>query len=337
MGIPFGYKSRAPIYNILLLSSILSLFSAYLGKSGYMIDTVRYAWSFLYRYPMYYDSVNTMISARTEVGFLLINMLIGRITHESFWLFLFIAFVTTFINLYTASKISRKYTLIVFLYLISLYFFQTTYILRQNLAVSFANLAFLSYTNDLRIRYIMFSLVAITFHATALILLPLYFVLKGIKSKKNYYYILMIFSVSFFLFEPIFNLYLPKIPYFGQLFNTEEANLTFGGGSSSVIFKGVPFYIITVIALVRRNRLKQIMYKADAFIACSFFYSMSWLLSYNMYWFFRIGWYFLLPTLALVPSLFSTFKNPRERVIYYTIFIFVLIFITYRQIVIVFN
>ncbi|CAN7341525.1 EpsG family protein [Paenibacillus sp. LjRoot56] len=326
-------ESRAPIFNILILTIILSLYSAYLATSGKLVDTLRYAWSFLYRYPAYYGSFESLLSAKTEVGYLLINMLIGKITDEPFWLFLFVSFITTFVNLFVASKISKKYTVIIFLYLISLYFFQTTYTLRQALAVSFANFAFLSYLKDFKLRYFLFTILAILFHNTAFILFFAFFIFKIKNSKKTYFYIAIMFFIGFFLFDTL----LPKIPFIEKIINTDEEGLSIARGSFNAIFKGIPFYFISVLALVKRNSLKQIIYKADFFIICSVFYSTSWLLTYQTYWFFRMGWYFLLPTLALVPSLFGTIKNPKERVLFYLIFIFALIFITYRQIFITFR
>jgi transmembrane protein EpsG len=331
----FGNKS--PVFNILFITIILSVYSAYLATSGDLTDPIRYAWSFLYRYPAYYGSLETIISSKTEVGFLLLNMAIDYLTDDPYWLFLSIALIITFINLYTATKISNRYGLIIFLYLISIYFFQSTYLLRQALAVSFANLALLAYLKDLKIRYFLLSIVASTFHATAIILFPIFFIFKKTKNAKSYLNIIVVTVVVFFLFGSVFNTILSTTPYIGQYINSENFNLSQGGGTLTVIFKGLPFYFLTIIALVKRKSLKQIMFKADFYIICSVFYSISWLLSYNMYWFFRMGWYFLLPTLALVPIVFSTIKNPKERFLYYIIFIFSLMLLTYRQIFITLN
>ncbi|MFJ7186833.1 EpsG family protein [Lysinibacillus xylanilyticus] len=324
--------NKAPIFNIFLIAIILSLYSAYLATSGYLTDTERYAWSFLYRYPAYNNSLMVLFDSGTEIGFLLINILIAGFTDNPYWLFLIVGFITTFINLYSAAKISKSYTLLVFLYLVSLYFFYSTFLLRQILAVSFVNLAFISYLREQKYKYFFYCIVALSFHATSLILFPIFFIFKKVKTSKDYFYLIIISIIVFISFGSIFNVLLPKLPYINQFLNVEEMNLSTGGGSFTSIFKGIPYYLLTILAIVRRNKLKQMMYKADFYILCSVFYSISWLLTYNMYWFFRMGMYFLLPTLVLVPNLFSTIRNPKRRILYYFIFIFTLIIITYRQI-----
>lgn len=324
--------NKVPILNLFLISIILSLYSSYLATSGYLTDTDRYAWSFLYRYPAYYESPEALFNSGTEIGFLLINMLIDSFTNNPYWLFLFVAFITTFINLYTAAKISKSYALLIFLYLVSLYFFYSTFLLRQVLSVAFVNLAYIAYLKDRKFKYFFYCIVALSFHATSIILFLIFFIFNKVKTAKQYFYLLIISIVVFVAFGSIFNTILPKIPYIDKFIDIENMNLSTGGGSLTSILKGLPFYFITVVAIIRRHKLKQIMYKADFYIVCSLFYSVSWLLTYNMYWFFRMGMYFLLPTLILVPNLFSTIKNSRKRILYYIIFISTLIIITYRQI-----
>ncbi len=324
--------NRAPILNIFLIAITLSLYSAYLATSGYLMDTNRYAWSFLYRYPAYYESLGALYNSGTEIGFLLINMLIDSFTDNPYWLFLFVAFITTFINLYTASKISKSYALLVFLYLASLYFFYSTFLLRQTLSVSFVNLAFIAYLREQKFKYFFYCIVALSFHATSIILFPVFFIFKRVKTSKEYFYLIIISIVVLVSFGFTINMILPKIPYIDQFIDVEDMNLSTGGGSLTSILKGLPFYFLTIVAIARRNKLKQILYKADFYIVCSVFYSVCWLLTYNMYWFFRMGMYFLLPTLVLVPYLFNTINNQKKKILYYLIFIFILIIITYRQI-----
>lgn len=330
-------QPKTPYLNLFIITVILSSYSAYLAMSGKLTDTTRYAWSFLYRYPAYYDSIDTLLNSKTEIGYLLINMFISTFTNDPFWLFLFVAFITTFINLYSAFKISKSYALMIFLYLISMYFFQSTYLLRQTLAVSFINLALIAYLKGARTKYILFSIVALTFHVTAIIMFPLYFIFNKIKSRKMYFYIILISFTVFILFGHIFNTLLPKIPYLDQFMDIDNLELSTGGGTFTSIFKGLPFYFITILALIKRGSIIRKNDKADFYLTCSIFYSISWLLSYNMYWFFRMGWYFFLPTLALVPIVFGTIKNTKERLLYYLILVFALIIITYRQIFITIN
>jgi|GEM_PF-4925205 len=330
--VPSNHMNKIPTLTLVIISFILSLYSAYLATSGYLTDTDRYAWSFLYRYPVYYESLETMFNSGTEIGFLLLSMLVNSFTNDPYWLFFVIAFITTFLNLFTAAKISKSFVLFIFLYLVSLYFFYSTFLLRQVLSVSFANLAFLAYLKGRNLNYFSYCIVALTFHATSIILFCMYFIFNKVKTLRQYLFLVIISLIVFFSFGSIFNTILPSIPYIDQFINIEDMELSTGGGSVTSILKGIPFYFISIVAIVRRHKIKHILDKADFYIVCSVLYSVSWLLTYNMYWFFRMGLYFLLPTLILVPSLFSTIKNSKERILYYIIFIFTLIVITFRQI-----
>lgn len=323
---------RVPLILILLISIILSLYSAYLATTGKLVDTVRYAWSFLYRYPSFYSSFESLLESQTEIGFLLINKLILEYTTNPYWLFLFIALFTTTINLYVSSRWSKNFLTIVLLYLVSLYFFQTTYLLRQALAVSFANLAIFALIRESKMKFWIYSVVAVLFHITALILIPIYFILTFFKRRNSYMIGTIAIILFLFLIEVLSNRVGLKL--IDQYLAYDEISLALGGGSISSVLKGLPFYFITVLALIKRKELQKVLYKSDFYIISSVIYSCSWLMTYNMYWSFRMGWYFMLPVLVMVPSLMSLVSNRREKTLYNFIFVGLLILITFRQILI---
>lgn len=324
--------------NLFIVTIILSWYSAQLATSGKLVDTVRYAWNFLYRYPTYYhNSLKSLFDARTEPGFLVLNRLIKGFTSDPFWLFFIIACTTTSINLYVLTRLGEKRPLLVAFYLISPYFFHTTYLLRQTLAVSIGNLAFLSYQQGKRHQYFFFSVIALMFHSTAIILLPLYFILKRANWRTIYFYIPLIGLLTFLFFGPVLNFILPKVPYIGQYINIYETGLFRGGGSASSVLKGIPFYFVSSLALARRRQLSKAIFNADSYIVSCLFYSVSWLFTYNMYWFFRLGWYLLIPTLVIIPELMDTIRNPKQRLLYYGTLIFMMLSVTIRQIHITLN
>lgn len=328
-------NTKVPRVNILVISLILSFYSYKLGIPQGMPDRANYAFSFLHRYPYYYGSLESLLNARTEPGFLLFNMLIGKITNEAKWIFCMATFITSIINLYVISKISNKYLSVITLTMISLYFFQGTYLIRQGMAVSFANLALIAYLEGKPKKYMLFSIVACTFHSTAVIMIPLYYIFKNFKSKRNYITIFLYFIMTLIFLNPILRIVLPRIPYIGQYIMID--NLGFANRAKSItsVLKGFPYYYITILALIKRRALKKKIDKADVYILSSILYSICWVLSYNMYWIFRLGWYFMLPTLVLVPVLFSIIRDKSERLIMGSIFILLTIVISYRQMAII--
>jgi hypothetical protein len=141
------------------------------------------------------------------------------------------------------------------------------------------------------------------------------------------------FIVLFIASGPLFGTVIPNLPYVGQYIVLENFEYALGDGSPAAVMKGFPFYLITLLAFLYRDALRAKMKQADMFILSSLLYSMSWLLTYNMYWLFRIGWFFMLPTLILVPELFGVMRNTKERLFYGSVFILSLMLITFRQIV----
>lgn len=327
------YTIKAPIWNLLLITLILSLYSAALATSGNLSDTVRYAWSFTYRYPYYYDSFEGLMNSNTEIGFLLLLKIINYFSNENFLIFLIIAIITTFINLYVASKISRHYTTVIFLYMVSMYFFQSTYLLRQAIAVSFANLAILSYLRNKSVFYVLYTLIAITFHTTAVVLLPALYLFKKAKDGISFFWLFLIMTLTVFFYDFIVINIFSSI-YFIEPYLNFDDQLT---GTVSSLFKGIPFYFLTLVAIMKRKDIKKMVPHADFYIVCSVIYSLSILMSLNMYWLFRLGWYFLLPTLSLLPLILKTHQNKNERILFLLAFVFPLILITARQIYITLN
>lgn len=325
---------RTPWINIILISFLCGAYSKFLGIQEGLPDRINYAYNFLYRYPDYYASLGTLLKSNTEPGYLLMNMIIRKFTQNPEWQFFWVALITSLINLYVVSRISRRYKIVVLLTMLSMFFFQSTYLLRQAMAVAFFNLAFLMYLEGKKLKYILFSIMAALFHVTAVIALPIYYIFRYAKSNKIYLPVFVGFAFLFALFGPVFTTVVVRVPLIGQYIGVEELKYVIGHGSLSSVLKGFPFYIITLFSLLNRKALAQKLKYANILIISSAIYSMCWILNYNMYWFFRFGWFLMLPTLILVPELFCLIRDSKERLFIGSIFWLSLIMVTYRQIAI---
>ncbi len=329
----FPTANKVPWINLTIITLLLSIYSKTLGITGDLVDRVNYAFSFLYRYPASYHSLEALWGEKTEPGFILLIQLIRRFTRDPDWFFFVTTFLSAGISFYVLYKISNKYVAGIALFMLSLYFFQSTYLIRQSLAVAFANVAVMNLLNDKRMKYFIFTGIACMFHSTAFIMLPVYFVFRYARTKRIYVILVLFFIVLFLASGPLFATLIPGLPYVGQYIVLENFEYALGDGSPAAIIKGFPFYLITFLALLNREALRVKMKHADIFILSSLLYSMSWLLTYNMYWLFRIGWFLMLPTLVLIPELFKVIKDKKERMFLGSIFILSLLFITFRQLV----
>lgn len=224
----------------------------------------------------------------------------------------------------------------ILLYLSSLYFFYTTYLLRQAIAVSFGNLAIIYHLNDKRIKSTILICIALTFHFTAIVLIPILLIPKNINTKKVYFTIILVGFISM-NFQFIVKYILPKIPYVNKYIGSEIQNQIIVNNNYKVILKGIPYFYLTILGIIYSKKLKSKTYIWNFCLLSSALYSISWLLSIKMYWIFRVGWYYLLPTLSLIPNIINLTINKNKKILIYLSIIFLLLIVTFRQIFITLN
>lgn len=312
---------------ILFASLLLSIFSVHLSTSGLLVDANRYVWNFLYRYPNYNEEM--LFSSGTEAGFLLLNQIIYYFTYNSDWLFFIVAIFVNFFSIFVLTKMSNNFVILLLLYLGSYYFIYSTFLLRQIIAVTIINLAFLAYLYSKKILCALLSFIAILFHTTAIVVLPFYILVRKTNSKKNYIYSIIFIILIILTVQGSFNNVIQSIDYLDRFIETESSL----AGSIIAPLKGIPFYILSFFSLLNREKLLKINSHADFYILSSIIYSTSWLLTFEMYWAFRIGLYFLIPTLVLIPLLVSIIISKRERLLAYAFFIIFITTLTFRQLV----
>lgn len=329
-------ERRIPWLNITMIGLILGLYSKFLGVSGGLVDRITYIYNFHYRYPAYYSSFEALLKAKTEPGIVVVSMLIAKFTDNALWLFFIITFITTMINLYVISRLSKDYAVVVLLMFFSLFFFDGIYLIKQVTAVAFANLAFYSLVRERKGRYFIYSLIACLFHSTAVIMLPMYLIFRKSGSKKAYVTAFAVFVALFVYLGPLIKVLFPNIPFVSQYLTMESYGYTLGGGSTASFIKGIPFYIITILSIVNREALKKELKHADLYIMSSAFYSMFWMLTFNMYWFYRVGWYLMFPVLIMIPALFRCIKENKAYLFLAGTGILFLLAFTIRQIFITF-
>lgn len=189
--------------------------------------------------------------------------------------------------------------------------------LRQTLAICLVVLSINFAIKRNIIRFFVIILIAIGFHASAVIMLPVYFILNEKKLEKKT--IIVIFAGLFvLLFTPIFNIiaykvleYLPShyLLYFEQgLRNSLRATLI-----SSVFF----FFIILNI---NKLNTKNIVYGKLSLIS-----SVIALLAYKVSMITRFGMYFDIFLIISIPQLFETIEKKIYRQLIFALIIFIYI------------
>lgn len=325
-----NYQKKIKIWSTNLIITILfSCYSALLGTVG-LPDRRSYMYSFLVRY-RYYNSIRDITSSFDEFGYVLLNIMIGKITNDGFWLFFIITFITTIINLNVLTKVTKKYYFALFFYFMSLNFFNSTFLFRQSLAVAFGNLAFYYLIKEKKIRSFVLILIAITFHTSAVVLFIIYYLYVIRKSKSfNLQFVLVLgFMMAVFIGGNS-----SLINNFALIEKYNQYDVSFGGGTLFSIFKGLPFYIITIISIMNMKKYIKHLQDYRFYIGALYIYSLMWILTYNMYWFFRVGWYFMAPALVGISIIFDSVINKKEKILIGFVFYSLLLAVTIRQMII---
>ena len=180
--------------------------------------------------------------------------------------------------------------------------------LKQSFSVGFAYLMFAicfnkkkSLINEI-IAWILI-VAAILFHITAVILIPIYFLIRFTGWQKKYLYVLVVIIALCLAFMKSLSLLaagiLTNINPSSALAAKLNEYFTNGGitaGESAFAFvKGLPFYLISAIGIAKRKRLRTVIDNYDGYLLLSILGSLFYLCSAQTYWMYRMIYYFYLP------------------------------------------
>lgn len=136
-------------------------------------DTINYVDRFRYNLTTYNFSFNENV----EYGYQLLTYGLLSITHNYFWLFFISSLIVVGSYLIVIRKLSANYTLSVFIFItLGTYTFYFNG-LRQGIAMALAALATPALINKQLIPFLLIIILASSFHTSALVLLPVYFLL----------------------------------------------------------------------------------------------------------------------------------------------------------------
>lgn len=180
--------------------------------------------------------------------------------------------------------------------------------LKQSFSVGFAYLALAiclnkekSIVNEAGVWLLIVA--AILFHVTAVILIPIYFLIRFTDWQKKHLYFVVIIFVLCMAFMKSLGLFAADIlvkinPYsalaakLNEYFVDESFTLS---KSTFVFIKGAPVYIISIIGIIKRRHLRESIDNYDSYLLLSIFGSVFYLCSARIYWMYRMIYYFYLP------------------------------------------
>ena len=304
------YKKGFNKFSIIAIIIFSVLFGLYSVIAGNLSDRMRYG-------NFFSSPIYDYIIERDSLGLFYIYKLLHLFSYDRYFLFFGISFIFCLISMIAYNKYEKIYPLAFLLMGISNYFIWGLLAFKQCFAVAFIALSWAHYINNKNKLYIVFLIIAISFHETALIMIPIYLCLNTL-NKSNLLriplYLCLLISVLFFnqIWSFLFKLasFIPELKfqmssYFDELGSVQnELNIL-------TIFKGTPFFIITFYGIIKRNLFYKKIDNYDKYLFISFFCSLTFLFSLRMYWMWRFGMYCLFPVFSFLSQIL--YENPDEQ------------------------
>ncbi len=318
-------QSKISIVTLTILSVLFGLYSSVGMSIAQTEDRIVYARTF-------FENITDFHT----VGLNFLYKILTPFSNNPKILFFTVAFLSVFLIL-LAHRLNNDAQPNTLLYLVlSQCFIYSFYLLKQAPAIGLAALATTMLLQEKTLLSLLFLVLAILFHESALIIIPVFILIlfADIPWVRRSSYVLMILVVIFFIpfarvtigvlgkFAPI---YLADLPfYFGdEGLVAESMNLP-------TTVKGFPFYLITIYGFRRRKEYIGSIRHYDKYMIMSFFVSITFLLSAYMYWMWRFGTFFYFPVFVFASQLASVNKDDKQDKLFSLLLMVSLGFITMR-------
>ena len=305
----------------LLIFAVLVIVSGF--RSEYSIgDTSAYAHS----YRLLASNPEIDIRSR-DAGFGLLMLALLKISDNPQILIFTTAFITNLFIVLTLYKYAKPFELGIFLYFGTVLYYVSMNGIRQSMAgaICFWAVKFILKRDGLK--YFLAILVASTFHQSALLLLPVYF-LAGKKAwSKTFWAIVGISTGLVVVFRPFIEFFVKlveKTSYAG--YGQDILN----NSASTNILRIFVALIPIVMAFIVRDRLQKEWPESSIFIFMSLFNLIFYMFSTQYLYFYRLCIYFDLFNLVLIPRLLAFYPRKKSVMIYAGIIVFYLAFSGYQ-------
>mgnify|MGYP000359591255 CR=1 FL=1 len=280
-------------------------------KHAYVLNT--FTWEF--------------IAADKDIGFGILQMILKSYSNNPQLLIFITAFITNLLILVVLYKYSRLFELSVYLYITSGLYIISMNGIRQFLAgaICFAATKYIFEGNWQK--YILVVILASTFHQSALILIPIYFVIRRKAWTKVTFMLLFLTTFLVLGYNQL------SEAFFSAIQDTQySAYKEFNEGGANII-RVVIQAIPIILAYLGRDKLRELFPKIDYVVNMSLLGLMIMVIATQNWIFARFIIYFGLYNLILIPWVVKIFAKRYQRIVYYAILVFYLLYFYYESVV----
>lgn len=317
-------KNRA--LELVTIGIVIAAFCIISGFRSNIGDTETYMFSYQVL------AADPTIQFDRDLGFNIMSRLLTYISPNPQILIFVTAVIIGVCNLVTLARYRRYsyYELQVYLYVTTGYFLTTMNGIRQALcaAVLFACTNFIIKGKFLL--YLIVVLVLSTFHQSALIMIPAYYIVRQKPWSKKILSLMamvIVFVIAFDTFMPMVFSFLSNTQY-GYY---EEYFMENNWGGSSLI-RTIINYVPVILAFIMRREIKEKWEDSDIFVNMSVLNALVMTVSLKNWIFARFSYYFQPYNFVLLPLIVSVLPKEKEkRVLYYLLLVCYLIFMLVEQ------
>lgn len=277
---------------------ILSFFTVMVGlRYGVGIDYFSYENMF----NLYYDAF------KSEPIYSLIMYIIKNTTDKFHHVTFIMAFIT---NIFLYLGLKKRNIKGIYLLLSLLIYFSNTgaifiNLMRQGVAVAIFFYAS-TYIEERNIKkYIIFILLGAGFHASSLLLIPLYFIRPVFNKKRYYSSVVMCYTLVYFnVAVSLINFIASKIPIYSHFYNSR----LFENASNNILAFGVMLNVIFIGYLIVYSK-KKYNYETNFYLLGTLIN----ILALSTFIFDRIGIYFFTFGIAAIPKIIKGIEDNSKR------------------------
>lgn len=267
------------------------------------------------------------IQSQKDMGFAILQRILKNYSNNPQILIFTTAIITNILIIAVLYHYSRMIELSTYVYITGGLYLISMNGMRQCLAAAIVFAATKFLIEGSLIRYILVVLFASTFHESALVLIPIYFLVR-FKAWSKATFILLLFSIVIVIGFDKFSSVL-----FSALKDTQYGhyqNFNEGGASTMrVAVTGVPL----IIAYFGREKLRKICPESDFIVNMSVIGIVFMIVSTQNWIFARFSIYFSLYQLILISWIIKLFSEKDQRVIYYGLLICYFLYYYYESVI----
>ena len=256
-----------------------------------------------------------------ELGYVLLNWLLGLVTDNA----IYIVLVSSFLILYAHFNQFKKHSVAIWLSILLFIniggYYDSFNITRQLMASSIVFLGSRFLYERSFLKYILVILLGASFHRTALVMIPFYFILNMRINRKRALLLLMVGGLSSSWVGYAIN-FIQR--FFYSIYTTQSYGMT-GLKFTNVV---VPLAIVTYV-LFHSSKLDNTRNIENTWFNCALFYTFFSFLGLSVQLIQRLSYFFLPYVLLLIPLTISRLKSQELKAIYVMAIVGMLILYNY--------